>query len=216
MQKNLLLQWRRGCMEFWNSLLTEKSWKILQGLKKEPYHFIVIGGWAAFLWTRQHKSKDIDIILPNIKDLDFLKQKYDLKKNDNLKKYEICFGEIDLDIYVPYYSRLTLPVEDIKKETVKIEGIEVVSPEILLILKQGAELDRRDSVKGQKDRIDIMTLVCFAPIDFKKYLLLLKKYNLDEYRVRLKEIIATFTDIKYLNINQREYAKIKKELLKKM
>ncbi|MEK6868552.1 MAG: hypothetical protein AABX98_07040 [Nanoarchaeota archaeon] len=60
-------------MEFWNSLLTEKSWKILQDLKKEKFRFIVIGGWAAYLWTQQHKSKDIDIILPELKDLTILK-----------------------------------------------------------------------------------------------------------------------------------------------
>ena len=61
-------------MEFWNSLLTEKSWNILQELKKENFRFIVIGGWAMYLWTKQHKSKDIDIILPAIKDLEFLKK----------------------------------------------------------------------------------------------------------------------------------------------
>ncbi len=203
-------------MEFWNSLLTEKSWKILQEMKKEPYSFIVIGGWAAYLWTKQHKSKDIDIILPNIKDLDFLKQKYDLKKNDHLKKYEIQFEEIDLDIYIPYYSQLTIPVEDIKKEITTIEGIPVVASEVLLILKQGAEIDRKDSIKGQKDRIDIVTLLCFAPIDFKKYTLILKKYNLEEYRVRLKQILTGFSDIKYLSLTHQEFVKIKKELLKKL
>ncbi|MBI5001838.1 hypothetical protein HZC31_00470 [Candidatus Woesearchaeota archaeon] len=203
-------------MEFWNSLLTEKSWKILQGMKKEPYSFIVIGGWAAYLWTKQHKSKDIDIILPNIKDLDFLKQNYDLKKNDHLKKYEIQFEEIDLDIYVPYYSQLTLPVEDIKREIITIEGIPVVAAEILLILKQGAEIDRKDSIKGQKDRIDIVTLLCFAPIDFKKYIFLLKKYNLEEYRIRVKHILTGFSDIKYLSLTHQEFVKIKKELLKKL
>ena len=33
---------------------------------------------------------------------------------------KIKFGEIDLDIYIPYYSKLTLPIEDIKNETTKI------------------------------------------------------------------------------------------------
>ncbi len=48
--------------QFWNSLLTEKSWKILHELKK-GYSFIVIGGWAVYLLTRQQKSKDIDILV---------------------------------------------------------------------------------------------------------------------------------------------------------
>ena len=67
-------------MEFWNSNLTEKSWKIMQQLKKEKFDFIVIGGWAAYLWTSQHKSKDIDIIIEDYKSLEFLKEKYELKK----------------------------------------------------------------------------------------------------------------------------------------
>ncbi len=199
-------------MEFWNSLLTEKSWKIMQELKKENFRFIIIGGWAAYLWTRQHKSKDIDVILPNIKDLDFLKQKYELRKNNNLKKYEIKFEEIDLDIYVPYYSRLAISLEDV--ETSKVEGFEVVTPEILLILKQGAEFDRSESVKGQKDRIDIMTLLCYSGVNFKKYNELLEKNKLKGYRQRLKEIITNFKDLKHLNLNVKDYSKKKKELFK--
>lgn len=201
-------------MEFWNSLLTEKSWKKMQDLKKEKFRFIVIGGWAAYLWTKQHKSKDIDVIIPNWKDLEILKERFTLVKNDNLKRYEVKFEELDLDIYLPHYSRLALPIEDLAGETAKIEGFEVVLPEILLILKQGAELDRKDSVKGQKDRIDIMTILCYAKIDFNKYRELLAKNNLEKYRPRLKEIITTFRDIKHLNMNLKEFAKIKKDLMK--
>lgn len=200
-------------MEFWNSLLIEKSWKILQDLKKEHFRFIVIGGWAAYLWTQQHKSKDIDIILPELKDLTILKQRYSLQKNDHLKKYEVKFEDLDLDIYVPYYSQLTIPVHDIAKETAKVQGFEVVLPEVFLLLKQGAEFDRRDSIKGQKDRIDIMTLLCYAPLNFKKYDVFLDAYNLKHFRVRLKEIVQIFQEYTYLQMNAKDYAKKKKELL---
>ncbi len=200
-------------MEFWNSLLTEKSWKVLQELKKENFRFIVIGGWAAYLWTRQHKSKDIDVVIPNFKELEHLKQKYELLKNDSLKKYEVKFEEIDLDIYVPFYSLLALPIEEIIVDVKRVESFEVASPEVLLILKQGAEEDRKDSIKGQKDRIDILTLLCFTEIDFKKYYDLLKRNNLLHFRQRLKEIVNSFKEIKYLRMNVNDYAKIKKELL---
>lgn len=203
-------------MEFWNSLLTEKSWKILQELKKEKFRFIVIGGWAAYLWTRQHKSKDIDIVIPDFPDLEMLKEKYELKKNETLKQYEISIEEIDVDIYVPYYSKLTLTIEVISGNTAKIEGFEVVQPEIFLILKQGAELDRKESVKGQKDRIDIMTLLLCAPVNFKKYKEILVQYNLQEYQKRLKEIVVGFKEIKHLNMNIKEYSKRKRELLEKV
>ena len=53
-------------MEFWNSLLTEKSQKLLMQLKNQPIKFILIGGWAVWLYTKQQKSKDIDIVLKEI------------------------------------------------------------------------------------------------------------------------------------------------------
>jgi len=77
-------------MEFWNSQLTEKSWKILQDISQQ-YNFILIGGWAIYLWTKQQKSKDIDIIV-GIDELQKLK-KANISKNDNLKKYELKFPE---------------------------------------------------------------------------------------------------------------------------
>lgn len=203
-------------MEFWSSLLTEKSWNLLKELSKKDFQFIVIGGWAAYLWTKLHKSKDIDIIVPDFKDLEYLKKNYDLRKNDSLKKYEIKFEEIDVDIYVPYYSKLTLPIEEIKSHATKIENMQVASPEALLILKQGAELDRKDSVKGSKDRIDIMALLLFSEIDFKKYNSLLEKHNLNHYLNRLFVIINNFNDIKYLDLNPREFKLKKTELLRKL
>src|SRR3990167_6840408 len=126
-------------MEFWSSLLTEKSWNLLKELSKKNFQFIVIGGWAAYLWTRLHKSKDIDIIVPDFEDMEYLKKNYDLRKNDSLKKYEIKFEEIDVDIYLPYYSKLALTIEEIKHHSAIIENLHVASPEALLILKQGAE-----------------------------------------------------------------------------
>lgn len=202
-------------MEFWNSLLTEKSWKIMQDLKKEKFRFIIIGGWAAYLFTKQHKSKDIDIIIPDFNELEIIKNKYDLRKNDFLKKYEIKIGDIDLDIYIPYFSKFIIEFKDIIDNTTKIEGFEVVKSEILLILKQAAELDRKDSVKGQKDKIDIMTILCYSAVDFKKYNLLLEKYKIVNYKKRLMEIIKSFDDLRHLNLNSNDYSKIKKDLLKK-
>ena len=200
-------------MEFWNETLTQKSWNILLNLKN--FNFILIGGWAAYLWTKKHKSKDIDIALENIKEIDFLKNNYDLRKNDNLKKYEIIIEEIDIDIYVPYYSELAVPVEDLKKYSTLIQGIKVVIPEILLLLKQGAEFDRKDSVKGLKDRVDIMTLLCYCDIDFKKYKELLGNYRKKQFQKRLKEIINGFKDIKYLDLNPREFKLKKKAILER-
>ena len=48
--------------EFWHESLTEASWKKLQEFSKE-INFTVIGGWSVWLWAKQHKSKDIDLIV---------------------------------------------------------------------------------------------------------------------------------------------------------
>lgn len=200
-------------MDYWNDIITEKSWNVLLQIRKLPINFILIGGWAAYLWTKLHKSKDIDIVLKKFDDLKYLKENYDLKKNDTLKKYEIKIDNIDIDIYIPFYSKLTLPVEDIDKNTKKIQNFNVVSPEVLLILKQGAETEREYSVKGSKDRIDIVTLLLSCEIDFKQYRELLKKYRLNYFRERLKKILINFKDIKYINLNPREFKLRKKKVL---
>ena len=202
--------------DFWNSLLTEKSWNQLIKLSKEPFKFILIGGWAAYLWTKLHKSKDIDIALYDIKELDYLKNKYALKKNDRLKKYEIQFDEIDLDIYVPYYSKLSIPIENLKDYSAKIEGFNVVKPEALLVLKQGAEIERGASVKGIQDQIDIMAILCYAEINYTEYMRLLKKYKKDNYLNRLKSIVQSFKDYNYLNLNPRSLKLKKEELLSQL
>ncbi len=158
-------------MEYWNNLIVERSWKILQELKNK-FKFILIGGWANYFWTKKFKSKDIDIIV-DFDTLDKIKKQYNLKKNENLRKYEIKINEVDIDIYVAFYSDLTIPIEQIKKT--KIEGYNVVQIEDLLVLKQGAEIDRKESEKDEKDRLDILSLILYCDIDFKKYYAILKK-----------------------------------------
>jgi hypothetical protein len=202
--------------DFWNNALTEKSWNILINLKKEPFDFVLIGGWAAYLHTNLHKSKDIDIVIKNFEDLEKIKKRYNLIKNDSLKKYEIKMEEIDVDIYVPFFSRLAIPTEEIIKHTTKIQNIEVVKPELLLILKQGAEKDREFSVKGEKDRIDIITLLFFSEIDFKEYHDLIAKYQLNNFYERLKKIILNFKDTKYLGLTPRDLKLRKDGTLKKL
>lgn len=193
--------------DFWNSILTEKSWEMLIELRKK-LKFILIGGWAVWLLTRQHKSKDIDIIV-GIDELEALKNERNFGKNENLKKYEIKSEEIDIDIYVEHYSRFVIPSEEIKNYTTEIEGFTLVKPELLLILKQAAFKDRQNSVKGEKDAIDIVSLLFFSGLDLKEYYKILKKYKLEDYLSQLKKMLINFKDYNYLGLNPREF-KIKK------
>jgi len=198
-------------MEFWNSNLTEKSWEILQNLKKK-YDFILIGGWATYLWTQQQKSKDIDIVI-GIKELQKFKTE-SLSKNDSLKKYEIKIEEVDIDIYVSYFSKLTIPPEDLIKYSANTQGFKVASPESLLILKQGAEIQRGNSIKGEKDKIDIMSILFFSEVNYNQYKKILKKYSLKNYQNKLIYLIKNFKDYNSLNMNPRQFKLKKQEILK--
>lgn len=199
-------------MDYWHNILTEKSWKILQEIKPD-FKFILIGGWAVYLWAKTHKSKDIDIIV-DFETLSKLKRKYDLRKNVHLKKYEIRKEEIDIDVYVPHYSKLIMPLEKVMTE--KIEGFSVARPEYLLILKQGAELDRKESEKGEKDRIDIVSMLFNCAIDFQSYYNILKKHKLDHLLKRLKELVSQFKDYNYLKMTPRQLKIKKQEVLEKL
>lgn len=194
-------------MEYWNTLITEKSWEMLQKIRKE-INFVLIGGWAAYLWAKSHKSKAIDIVI-DYKELDNLKLNYRLIKNDNLRKYEIKIEDIDIDVYLPFYSKLPL-LKNIKDYTASVEGFKVIKPHALLVLKQAAEISRSNSEKGVKDRLDIMDLLLKCDIDFKEYSRILEKEKLNNFRKRLIEIAARFEDLNYIGLNPGQF-KLKKE-----
>lgn len=196
--------------EYWSSLLTEKSWKILQDFRRS-YDFILIGGWAVYLHAKQHKSKDIDIVV-SIKELKTLKDK-ELRKNDSLKKYEIKNEEIDIDIYVEHYSKLAVPVEEIKNYTDNIEGFKVVNSEMLVLLKQDAFENRKNSIKGEKDKIDIVSLVFFSDFNLKEYENIAKKYKIEKFIYELKNVISGFNDYNSLSLKPQELKRMKTKFM---
>ena len=199
-------------MEYWHDLITEKSWKLLQQLKGK-FKFILIGGWAVYLLARTQKSKDVDIII-DVNTLQRLKNEYDLRKNDALRKYEIKMDQIDVDIYMPYYSRLAIPLD--KVESLKIEGFDVAKPEELMILKQGAESDRRHSEKGEKDRIDIISLLLNCRIDWKRYKKIVKENKLERLITGLLTLVKAFSEYKHFGMLPSEFKKKKQELLEEI
>lgn len=202
--------------EFWSEAVTEKSWNQLIELSKK-YDFILIGGWAAYLWTGIHKSKDIDIVV----DYDMLftlKADFSMEKNERLKKYEIKMGEFDIDVYLPGFSRLSFPVDKLKDYVQNVKGLKVPSPESLLILKQGAEINRRGSIKGKKDLIDILTVLIHSDFSIKKYLEILKLFSLKDFEKELEKEVDSFNpkDANYLGIDFNQFAKWKRAFLKEL
>ena len=194
-------------MDYWNNQVTGQSWQVLQQLK---FPFILIGGWAVYLWTGGAKSKDIDIIV-DIQLLPTLKAE-GLRKNDRLKKYEIRKGDIDIDIYVPYYSTLGIPLHTIR--TTVIQGFTVPAVEELLLFKQVAEQARAPSEKGEKDRIDILSLLCTCPVDFPRYRQLLAANQLDVSR--LLHIVRSFQGFRYLGLTPAQLKHKKQELVEQV
>ena len=199
--------------EYWNEALTKASWESLQKFSKR-YDFILIGGWAVYLWTKQHRSRIIDIVI-DFETLGKLKKDFDVTKNDRLKKYEIQKDKFDIDIYVKYYSELGFPLEDM--EVTKIEGFTVPVLEDLVILKQNAEIDRRGSVKGKKDAIDILSMLIYGGFDYDKYISKLEEHHLD-FEEDLIKIVEDFDadESKYLRMGFKEFKDWQNEFLEEI
>lgn len=197
-------------MEFYQDLVTEKSYKILQDLKRE-FDFILIGGWAVFLYTKALKSKDIDLIV-EYQGLEKLRKKFKLTKNERLRKYEIKLEEIDIDIYLPHYSQLGLPVEGMGTYAVEREGFKVPKIEIILILKQFVFSQRGGSAKGEKDRLDILSLLKLKKIDWNFYKELLAKYKIEDFKEKLLNLLKETKRAPELGLNEYKMAKLKKEI----
>lgn len=200
--------------EFYHGLITEKSFKILQDLRRK-FKFVLIGGWAIFLYTKRLKSKDIDIII-DYDELEKFKKEFNVFKNERLSKYEMKIEEIDVDIYLPFFSKLGLPVEGIKNYLQSLEGFIVPVPEILLLLKTYTLNQRKGTIKGKKDLVDIFALLREEKVNWQKYKEIIAKHKLQEVNQVLKNLISSQGAIPEINLSDHQIAKLKKEVLKKL
>lgn len=203
-------------MEFWNDAATERSWQALKSMGKK-FSFILIGGWACYILTKTMKSKDIDIIV-DFETLGRIRQEFPVNKTGFLKKYEARIGDASVDVYILHYSRFILPAEEIERSAIDVGGFRVLSPEVMVLLKQQAEMERKDSAKGQKDRVDILNLLINSGFDAKEYMRLTEVHGLGSYRGRLLQIIREARkEFAYLGITDPGKAKrIRKSLEAKL
>ncbi len=199
---------------FYQQFLSDKSFSVLLELKKR-YKFVLIGGWAVYFYTNALKSKDVDIVI-NYGELEKIKKDFPLEKNERLKKYQFKLEEIDVDVYLPFYSDLGIALKEIIEKTAIVNGFTLPEKEILLITKLKAYQGRRTSVKGQKDLIDIVSLVLLSEFDFKHFLNLVNKYKLKESLKNLRDLLMKTKEIEELNLNQHSFAKKKREILKRL
>ena len=201
-------------MQYYHDLITQKSWQLLLSLKKK-YDFVLIGGWAVYLYARTLKSKDIDLILDYLA-LEKLKEEFPVAKNDRLKKYETKTEETDIDIYLPYYSELGLPADEVIKLTTMLENFKVPDVEILALLKAKALLERKNSVKGRKDLIDLVSLFSLEGFDFKKLGQHARKFQSENLLRVIVEKVKSTTKIDELNLNVHKMAEFKRRTLPKL
>lgn len=200
--------------QFWHNIITDKSFAFLQKLRKK-FDFVLIGGWAVYFYTRSLKSKDIDIIV-NFEELGRFREYFDVRKNDRLKKYEIQQEGFDVDIYVPHWSELGLPLDDVIKTATLIGGFRVPKKEALLALKLFAYSQRKSSLKGKKDMIDILSLLYSGGVRLPALYAMFEKYNIRGMGAELKEILMTTFEVKELNLNQKRFSDFKKPVLKEL
>jgi hypothetical protein len=198
-------------MDFYHNLITEKSWQALKGLRKK-YKFILIGGWAVFLYTKALKSKDIDLVM-EYGELGRLREEFEVSKNGRLKKYEARKEEVEIDIYLPFYSNPGIPAENLEKFITSIEGFRVVEKEVLAVLKQKALMERRDTVKGRKDWADLVSLFRLGDFDWQKYKKIIAEYNLREDLKFTEELMKRARKIDELDLNVHQIARLKKKIL---
>lgn len=198
-------------MQYWDDLITSQSWLKLQELNKK-YRFVLIGGWAVFIYAKALKSKDIDIVV-DFKTLSQLKENFYLNKNERLKKYEIKELQFDIDVYAEHYSNLGLPAEEIIKEAINKDGFLVPKKELLLILKQIVFKKRAGTIKGEKDKIDLFSLLFAEDFDFDFYKKLLQRYKMISLNQELIDILKGTTEVKELGLNQQKLARLKKRVI---
>lgn len=189
-------------MEFWNSDVTNDSWKELLFLSTK-YKFVLIGGWAVYMYTKLQKSRDIDMVV-DYEQFNLLSTDFEMQKNQSLRRYEIQFQKFDIDVYTPFYSRLSVPPQDLINNHTVIENIMVPRVEELLVLKIGAFDERMNSVKGQKDRLDIAGLAFYSSIDYERLGNILDSYGKMSYIGLLIKAIDNIERrlLPYLNLNE--------------
>lgn len=197
-------------MQFYHDSTTDKSFRFLSELRKK-YHFILIGGWAVFLYTNSLKSKDIDIVL-DYGELGQLREEFTVVKNDRLKKYEIKTGEFDVDIYLAHYSDLGLPAEKIQKAAAAKGGFLAPPPEMLLLLKLYAWRGRRGTIKGRKDELDILSLAFLPEFDWRRYQLLVEEFNLAICHEDLVSLLRAAKRVPELKLNDLRTSRLKKKI----
>jgi len=186
----------------WRDELIERAWQVLNDLKTFA-DFVVIGGWGIYFWTKKLKSRDIDLYVSQEAfyrlQMELQQRSYTLKRNVRLRKFEALIGNVEVDVYTPFMCNLAIPCSDVMQEKLYsiLEGFNVATPEVLLILKAQAAQQRWHAEKGVKDRADIISLLQFADIKTDILRNLLEKYDKEHTLLEVMRRTVTESKMEY-------------------
>ncbi|MBI3442815.1 MAG: hypothetical protein HY007_03545 [Candidatus Sungbacteria bacterium] len=200
--------------QFWHDRITDLSFAFVQHLRSQ-FTFVLIGGWAVYLYTKTLKSKDIDIIV-DFDELGKMRERFLLVKNDRLQKYEIKGEGFDVDIYVPHWSFVGLPADFVMDHAVALQGFRVPEKEILLALKLFVYTQRKGSLKGKKDMLDVISMLYHAEPRLDRMRAILREHHTAPIESELREILRATHEVPELGLNQKQFADFKKPLLKEL
>ncbi|MCW6159899.1 MAG: hypothetical protein LVQ95_02305 [Candidatus Micrarchaeales archaeon] len=195
--------------QFWNEEKTNESMAVLNSLKRSV-DFVLIGGWAVYMYTNAQKSEDVDIAL-DYSQLGFFK-KYGVGEYERMRIKYSKIGNVVVDLFIPEFtdSDLPVPVSVILRDCVLVNGIKVVRKELLLLLKLWAYFGN-DAIKLRKDEIDVATLLFYTDINLKAF----KRY-IDEYKItrrRSSDVLLEYLDkartsYEFICESEREYDRL--------
>ena len=97
-----------------------------------------------------------------------------------------------------------------------LENFKVPDVEILALLKAKALLERKNSVKGRKDLIDLVSLFSLEGFDFKKLGQHARKFQSENLLRVIVEKVKSTTKIDELNLNVHKMAEFKRRTLPKL
>lgn len=199
-------------MAYYHDLVTQKSWEELMRLTK-LVPCVLIGGWAVYLYTKRLKSKDIDILI-EFDALSVLKSRYVMTRNDRLKKYQATRDVVEIDIYLPHYSEIGIPVADLLAKTRNVEGFTVLDPVYLCALKLYTLGERGRTPKGRKDFLDILSLFISSVFKAAAVRTLIAEYHLEASLRAFMDFLSESQKIPELDLSTYAYDKVKRAMVK--
>jgi len=196
-------------MAYYHDILTTRSWEELKRIKRQ-LDFVLIGGWAVYLYTKALKSKDIDILV-SYDGLDKLRLLYpNVYKNERLSKYEAVLEDIQVDVYLPHFSKIGLPVEELMNHTKLVDGFTVLDPNYLTVLKIITHADRKGTSKGRKDFLDLVSLVKSGAPEFLEVAGIAQENDFDSQVTQFVDEFMATSEVKELGLNPYSFSRLKK------